>query len=83
MDYINKKEGISLEDVRDILAGSSMSEESYGAPEVSCSGVGAAACKESCISGCKESNKAGVVCTEACKPSCLNGCKDYCKSTPK
>lgn len=42
-------------DVRDILAGTLDSRGYYGSLDVACSGVGAAACKEGCVSGCKDS----------------------------
>lgn len=75
-----------IENVADILAGSETLESAY-IPEISCTGVGGAACKEGCISGCKYSAKTGQDCSESCKSGCqegcLKGCKNGCKSSKK
>lgn len=70
-------------DVRDILAGTLDSREYYGLPEIACSGVGGAACKEGCMGGCKNSPKNGEVCQQACKDGCAEGCKSSCRGGNK
>lgn len=67
-------------DVRDILAGTLDSRVYYGSldVEVACNGVGAAACKEGCVSGCKDSSKSGGDCSKSCKEGCMEGCKSSC-----
>lgn len=70
-------------DVRDVLAGTMSSRTYYGSLDMACSGVGAAACKEGCVSGCKDSSKSGVDCYKACKEGCMSGCKDSCQGGNK
>lgn len=70
-------------DVRDILAGTLDSRGYYGSFDVACSGVGAAACKEGCVSGCKDSSKSGGNCQQMCKEGCSEGCKTSCRGGNK
>lgn len=73
----------SFSNVRDVLAGTLDFLDYYGSLGVACSGVGAAACKEGCVGGCKDSSKNGVNCQVACKEGCMEGCKDSCKGGNK
>lgn len=70
-------------DVRDVLAGTMDSRGYYGSLEVACGGVGAAACKEGCVNGCKDSSKSGGNCQSACKEGCQDGCQKFCKGGNK
>ncbi len=45
-----------FENIADILAGSTESTDAY-VPTIACAGIGGAACKESCICGCKNEPK--------------------------
>ena len=75
--------GNDFDNVADILAGSESFFNGY-TPEIACTGVGGAACKESCISGCKDRPKTGgncdASCKGVCKDGCVDGCKDGCKN---
>ena len=62
----------------DILGGVVDPDDTYF-PDVACVGVGGA-CKEGCISGCKETNKSGGDCHESCKVGCAAGCEKGCIS---
>lgn len=69
-------------DMADVLAGSGEMDSAYF-PEVSCSGLGGAACKEGCLSGCKGTDKTGPACAQSCKPGCSEGCLNGCKGGNK
>ena len=71
-----------FENVADIVASSEVSRDAY-VPEISCTGVGGAACKYGCISGCKDSNKDGGNCSESCQKGCKDGCQRSCKGGNK
>lgn len=77
MEKLEELHPINLEEanveITDILSGSDDIIGDYS--EIGCTGIGAAACKESCISGCKDNPKSGT-----CQASCMEGCKDGCKA---
>lgn len=71
-------------DYADILGGTYDTDDVY-IPEVSCSGVGGAACKPGCYGGCFNSSKKGncTSCQTGCEAGCSNGCMEGCKSSSK
>ncbi|MDE5561211.1 MAG: hypothetical protein K2J00_05335 [Bacteroidaceae bacterium] len=70
--------GSEIENVADILSSSEESHDIY-VPEVGCTGVGGAACKDGCIGGCKDVTKTGGVCSTDCQPGCKESCLKGCK----
>lgn len=71
-----------IDNVADILAGSEIIDNIY-IPDIACGGVGASACKEGCLGGCKDTQKKGRDCSESCKSGCQEGCLKGCKSGNK
>lgn len=69
--------------ILDVLAGTMDFNNYYGSAEISCTGVGGAACKDGCVPGCKDSAKSGGDCHIACKEGCQESCKQSCQGGNK